>query len=58
MKPVKDVMICAAAAAISFIVAFYEGRPEEFFEPFLILGIVIINAIMVFAGELGKAVSA
>lgn len=44
----KDVMILIliAAAMISFVVACYEGNPKEFFEPFLILLIVVINAIM------------
>jgi len=42
----KDVMIVILiiAAAISFVVAIYEG--EGFFEPILILLIVILNAIM------------
>lgn len=44
----KDVMILIliAAAAISFVIACIEGEPKEFFEPALILIIVIINAIM------------
>ena len=44
----KDVMILIllAAAAISFVIAIIEGNPKEFFEPILILLIVIINAIM------------
>lgn len=44
----KDVMILIliAASAISFIIAISEGDPEGFFEPILILAIVIINAIM------------
>lgn len=44
----KDVMILIllAAAAISFVIACMEGEPKEFFEPILILLIVIINAIM------------
>lgn len=44
----KDVMILIllAAAAISFFIACYEGNPKEFFEPALILLIVILNAIM------------
>ncbi len=44
----KDVMILIllAAAAISFVIACVEGNPKEFFEPILILLIVILNAIM------------
>ena len=44
----KDVMILIllAAAAISFVVACVEGEPSEFFEPLLILLIVILNAVM------------
>ncbi|MBQ3124923.1 MAG: calcium-translocating P-type ATPase, PMCA-type [Clostridia bacterium] len=44
----KDVMILIliAAAVISFIIACVEGNPREFFEPALILLIVILNAIM------------
>ena len=44
----KDVMILIliAAAIISFTIACVEGNPKEFFEPALILLIVIINAIM------------
>lgn len=44
----KDVMILIliAAAAISFVIACIEGNAKEFFEPVLILLIVIINAIM------------
>ncbi|MDY2938773.1 MAG: cation-transporting P-type ATPase [Fusicatenibacter sp.] len=44
----KDVMILIllAAAAISFGIACVEGDPKEFFEPVLILLIVILNAIM------------
>ncbi|MBP3650929.1 MAG: calcium-translocating P-type ATPase, PMCA-type [Clostridia bacterium] len=44
----KDVMILIliAAAAISFVIACVEGNPKEFFEPVLILLIVIMNAIM------------
>lgn len=44
----KDVMILIliAAAAISFAIACIEGDPKEFFEPILILLIVILNAIM------------
>ena len=44
----KDVMILIllAAAAISFVIACVEGNPKEFFEPILILLIVILNAVM------------
>jgi len=44
----KDVMIIIllVAAAISFGVAVVEGNPKEFFEPVLILLIVLLNAVM------------
>ena len=44
----KDVMILIllAAAAVSFGIACYEGSPGEFFEPGLIVLIVVLNAIM------------
>lgn len=44
----KDVMILIliGAAVISFVIACIEGEPKEFFEPALILVIVLINAIM------------
>ena len=44
----KDVMILIliAAAAISFVVACVEGEPKEFFEPALILLIVVLNAVL------------
>jgi len=44
----KDVMILIllAAAAVSFVIACTEGEPKEFFEPALILLIVIVNAVM------------
>ena len=44
----KDVMIIIllVAAAISFAIACYERNPKEFFEPLLILLIVILNAVM------------
>lgn len=44
----KDVMILIliAAAIISFVVACVERDPGEFFEPVLILLIVILNAVM------------
>ncbi len=44
----KDVMIIILiiAAIVSFIIACVEGNPKEFFEPALILLIVILNAII------------
>ena len=44
----KDAMILIliAAAVISFAIACVEGEPKEFFEPALILLIVILNAIV------------
>ena len=44
----KDVMILILilAAIVSFVIAFVEKNPKEFFEPVLILLIVILNAIM------------
>lgn len=44
----KDVMIMIliGAAVVSFIVACTEGELKEFFEPMLILLIVVLNAIM------------
>ncbi len=44
----KDVMILIllVAAAISFVIACVERNPKEFFEPALILLIVILNAVM------------
>ncbi len=44
----KDVMILIliAAAAVSFVIACVERNPKEFFEPVLILLIVVINAVM------------
>ncbi len=44
----KDVMILIliAAAIVSFVVACVEKNPKEFFEPVLILLIVILNAVM------------
>lgn len=44
----KDVMIVILiiAAVISFVIACIEKNPQEFFEPALILLIVIVNAIM------------
>ena len=58
----KDVMIIILiiAAAISFGVAIHEGVPKEFFEPILILAIVIINAVIgvVQEGRAQKALQA
>ena len=44
----KDVMILIliAAAIVSFVVAIVEGDAGEFFEPILILLIVILNAVL------------
>ncbi len=44
----KDAMILIliGAAIISFVIAIVEGQAREFFEPALIMAIVIINAIM------------
>ncbi len=44
----KDVMILIliAAAVVSFVIACVEGEPKEFFEPLLIMLIVVINAVM------------
>lgn len=44
----KDVMILIliAAAIVSFVIACIEGNPKEFFEPALILLIVVMNAVM------------
>ncbi len=44
----KDAMILIliVAAMISFVIACVEGNPQEFFEPVLILLIVIMNAVM------------
>ena len=48
LEQFKDVMILIllAAALISFVIACIEGNPIEFFEPALILIIVVLNAIM------------
>ncbi|NMD38442.1 MAG: cation-translocating P-type ATPase [Christensenellaceae bacterium] len=40
------ILILIAAAVISFIVACFEGELKEFFEPLLIMAIVIMNAFM------------
>ncbi len=44
----KDVMILIliAAAVVSFVIACIERNPKEFFEPALILLIVVLNALM------------
>lgn len=44
----KDAMILIliAAAVVSFVIACIEQNPREFFEPLLILLIVVLNAIM------------
>ena len=44
----KDVMILIllAAAGVSFVLAAMSGHPSEFFEPLLILLIVVLNAVM------------
>ena len=44
----KDVMILIliVAAVISFVIACVDGNPKEFFEPALILLIVVLNAVM------------
>ncbi len=44
----KDVMILIliAAAVISFAIACVDNNPKEFFEPVLILFIVVLNAVM------------
>lgn len=48
LEQFKDVMILIllAAALISFVIACIEGNPIEFFEPALILIIVVLNAVM------------
>ncbi len=48
MEQFKDIMILIllAAAAVSFVIACVERNPAEFFEPALILLIVILNALM------------
>ena len=48
LEQFKDVMIIILllAAAVSFVIACVEKNPKEFFEPVLILLIVVLNAIM------------
>ena len=48
LEQFKDVMIIILllAAVVSFVIACVEQNPSEFFEPVLILLIVLINAIM------------
>ncbi len=40
------ILILLAAAAVSFTIACVEKNPKEFFEPLLILLIVVLNAVM------------
>lgn len=44
----KDAMILIliVAVAVSFVIACTQGEPQEFFEPILILLIVLLNAVM------------
>ncbi|MBR1967908.1 MAG: calcium-translocating P-type ATPase, PMCA-type [Clostridia bacterium] len=53
LEQFKDVMIIILliAAVISFVIACVEGNPGEFFEPALILLIVVLNAVMGVAQE-------
>ena len=53
LEQFKDVMIIIllVAAVVSFVIACVEKNPQEFFEPALILLIVIINAVMGVAQE-------
>ena len=53
LEQFKDVMIIILliAAVISFVIACVEGEPGEFFEPALILLIVVLNAVMGVAQE-------
>ncbi len=53
LEQFKDVMIIILliAAAVSFAVAISEGNAKEFFEPVLILLIVILNAVIGVAQE-------
>ena len=48
LEQFKDVMILIliAAAVVSFAIACAEGNPKEFFEPALIILIVVLNAVM------------
>lgn len=48
LEQFKDVMILIliGAAVVSFVIACYEGNPKEFFEPLLILLIVVLNAVV------------
>lgn len=48
LEQFKDAMILIliAAAIVSFVIACIEGEPSGFFEPMLILLIVVLNAIM------------
>ncbi|MCD7776843.1 MAG: cation-translocating P-type ATPase [Firmicutes bacterium] len=40
------ILILLAAAVISFVIACIEGEPSEFFEPILILLVVVVNAVL------------
>lgn len=53
LEQFKDVMILIliAAAIVSFVIACIEKNPKEFFEPALILLIVILNAVIGVAQE-------
>ncbi|MBO5224411.1 MAG: calcium-translocating P-type ATPase, PMCA-type [Clostridia bacterium] len=53
LEQFKDVMIIIliVAAIVSFVIACVEQNPREFFEPALILLIVVLNAIMGVAQE-------
>lgn len=53
LEQFKDVMILIliVAAVISFVIACVEGELKEFFEPILIVLIVIVNAVMGVAQE-------
>ena len=48
LEQFKDVMILIllAAAGVSFVIACIHGEAKEFFEPMLILLIVVLNAVM------------
>ena len=48
LEQFKDVMILIllGAAAVSFLIACIERNPSEFFEPLLILLIVVLNAVI------------
>ncbi len=54
LKQFKDVMIIILliAASISFTIAVLEGGGKAYFEPILIVAIVLLNAILSFAQEM------